>query len=424
MIPQNSSVYTYTGCLPIASSHSWNSWFYGYTNKTYILFNSYSGPPSNLSGYGLYGVQGDFMLYRQNFTGSPVIDSYYLNASGGQTSPGQPYVESYSFFIPKGNYTAQVFVKSNGTYPKLVNYNFGNVDAQFQANDSYAVVQEFSVSEPITLGQVVIFGIPTYGYYGFTAEISTSLDPTTVIQSSSFAQYAYKLDGYEVFSFSNLELEPGRTYYLWVYTGGDPGGLFLQGKHVGNGLYYVKLSSNAVSHVSGSMKFSLVASNIMCPVIHPSNITITINNVSHFFTVQQSNVFTVHFRVQNSSFVGITLHVNEPYSYFLLTLSVHNHDKELHSFMLQEPYEVLLIFLIPSVALMFASLKLRRLSIPFSRLSWLSLVVLLGIFYITFMLDYFNLAVVSPTLLALEGIAVTVNLAFSFFSSISKKEVT
>ncbi|BDC18526.1 hypothetical protein HS5_14160 [Acidianus sp. HS-5] len=414
MIPQGSSVYTHSCCLSIVSSHSWDSWFNGNLSTTWMLFNSCNGPPTNISSYKLYAAEGDFMLYKLDYDGPTVVDNYYLNASYGQTYPAIPYSISHRFFIPKGNYTAEIFIKGNGVYPKIINY-FSNASSRFYLNSSYALIQRFSINCQINLGELILFGKFSLGEYKIITKISTSLNPSSVIQSSTVIHPSYVINNSEVFRFDNLQLEPDKTYYLWICIEGSPKYVYLQGVHGTNGLYY-KVNSN-YANVNGSLKFTLVASNDFYSVAHPSNFVVVINNSSYHLQVNKCCTLILHLDLNSPTYVKICFNASEPYSTFRLSVFIHdNNYHELHSFVLQEPYTVLTIFSIPSIIIMLSSLKLKKLSLPRSRLTLITLITLLGIFYVTFSLEYFDLIIVSPIILAIEGLAIAINLAYVFFS--------
>jgi len=253
VIPENASVFSDIYSYPIISSHTWNTNAFG-GERTFTVFNATDGPPYSLAGYGFYAASGDYLAYEKNYSSPPVINNFYYEITPSITSlAGAPFTYSTTLYLPKGNYeiSANLVQKSS---PGIETINPGTTtNTQFPVNQE--VIQEFTVNRTISVDYIVISIAPTYGAYGIDAKITTSLDPVAV----PIASYGYYgiVSGISYIQIQGpFTLYPGTSYYVWVGTGGYPGGIYLPLTH-GTGLYEMS-STGFISQINNSLQFSIV----------------------------------------------------------------------------------------------------------------------------------------------------------------------
>lgn len=297
VIPPNGDVFTQVNELPIVSAHSWDTWYYG-PPRNYTLFSTTDGPPYPLVNYGYLASSGSFLLYEKNYTGSPVMNNFYYSVSPFTSSAsGAPYTYTQNLFLPKGQYQLTALFHNTTNY--LINtVNGGNVTQRYFLNSDYAMVQPFQVNESMQLDYVILNASMTYGYYGVTSQITTSLNPSSSLEQVGYGSYATNLQKFNY----NIRLEAGKTYYFWVWTNGYPAGLYVPVTN-GTGLVKSNLTTNYQSAINGAMQFNLVGiGSVMHSYTTDISFSSTVGTYSNF-TISEPNVrFSNFFTVTNTSF--------------------------------------------------------------------------------------------------------------------------
>ena len=253
-IPNNASVFADINSYPIVSADAWNTTAYG-SPRNFTVFNSSDGPPYSLQGYGLYAASGTYVAYERNYTSLPVINDFYFESRPTSYSvQGAPFSYSGSLFLPKGDYKIQANLTQEAS-PGIETINAGlAVDELFPVTQE--AIQEFKVNKTIEVNYIVVNIAPTYGYYGFSAKVTTVLNPfATAIASASFSDNSYNVRYIELKG--PFTLYRNTTYYLWLGTTGYPGGESIPVTS-GEGLYEMNLTSNVITRINNSMQFSIV----------------------------------------------------------------------------------------------------------------------------------------------------------------------
>ncbi|MEM3449891.1 MAG: DUF2079 domain-containing protein, partial [Nitrososphaerota archaeon] len=253
VIPSNASVYSDVNSYPIISSKAWNTTTFG-SPRNYTVFNAESGPPYSMKGYGLYAASGTYLAYKKNFNSTPVLNDFYYENSSQASLAGTSFSYATTLYMPKGSYEISAnFVERNT--PGVLTINPGQTTNRFFYVSEQAV-QEFEVNETIQADYIVINVVATYGVYGFGAKLSTSMNPyASSIAETSFSNYAINVR--DIVLNGPFTLTKGTEYYLWIYTSGYPGGIWVP-TTTGTGLYEENSTTGVISSINGSMQFSVV----------------------------------------------------------------------------------------------------------------------------------------------------------------------
>jgi uncharacterized membrane protein len=253
-LPSNASVYSDVFSYPIIASYAWNTVPYG-SPRNFTVFSSSAGPPYSLSGYGLYSDSGTYLAYEKNYTAAPVLnDFYYESDSAPPSLPGAPYYYSVSLFLPKGLYLVSANLAQKSV-PGIETVNPGPTSDIFVPVTEQAV-QMFSVNRSITAQYVIVDIASNYGTYGFSAKITSSLNPySTPIASTSFSGSASETN--KIIINGPFTLNAGESYYIWLGTSGYPGGISIPLAH-GSGLEGFNTTTGVFHTLNNSLQFSIV----------------------------------------------------------------------------------------------------------------------------------------------------------------------
>ncbi len=215
-IQQGSPLTTQASNVEFTSAYDWNSWFFG-GNKEYVIISANSYEFESLQHYGLYSASGQYLVYEENYTGSPVLDNYDNSMNGKLNSPDQ----NVSLFVPDGSYKVSVTVRS-GIYDSAIVYNENSSsNKEFDVNSG--IVIPFTVNETQHIKTIITPYKLTQGYYMVNSMITTSLNSSSEIAQSSYGAIANQTS-YEYFPY-NITLQKGNPYYFWEMTTGYPGGI-------------------------------------------------------------------------------------------------------------------------------------------------------------------------------------------------------
>ena len=255
VIPANASVYSDIYSYPIVSSQSWNTTFFG-PPRNYTIFSANTGPPYSLTSYSLYAASGTYMAYKKNFTSQPIINNfYYENTPQTLSLSGSPFsYQVSSFYLPKGNFDISANLVQKGTLG-IETLNSGTFIFKFMSATEEAI-QEFTVNKTTYADYIIIDIKSNYGFYGFSAKLTTSLNPySTPIAFTSFENYANEVNYIQLKG--PFTLNPDTTYYLWAGSSGYPGGIKIPIAH-GSGLYEMNTTTDVINKMNNSMQFSIV----------------------------------------------------------------------------------------------------------------------------------------------------------------------
>ena len=348
VIPANGDVFTYVNELPVVSAHSWDTWYYG-TPKNYTLFSTTEGPPYPLTSYGYLASSGSFLLYEKNYTGPPVMNNFYYSVSPfTSSSSGAPYTYTQNLFLPQGEYELTAIFHNTTNYV-IDTVNQGNVSERYYLNTDYALIQPFQVSEAMQLEYVILNASMTYGYYGVSSQITTSLNPSSSIGQVGYGSYATDLQKFNY----NIHLDAGKTYYFWVWTNGYPAGLYIPLTN-GTGLMKNNLTTNFQSPMNGSMQFNLVG---IGKILHSYTTDISFTSsvgASSNFTISEPNVrFTNYFSVSNDTFNTFSFKSGLAYGDFSLSnITIASVNASIPgNYFMKHPYQTLGLAVLPAVAI-------------------------------------------------------------------------
>lgn len=430
IIPQNGEVFSTVNALPVLSAHVWNTWYFGQP-RNYTIFNAQDGPPYSLANYGFLAASGSYMVYEKNYTGSPIMNNYSYSVSPyKESSSGAPYEYDESIYIPTGQYVLTAQFKNQTTY--IVNtINNGPVIQRYFLNTDDAIVQSFQVNQSMFLNYIVINASMTYGWYGVSAKITRSLDPTTIIASDSYGTYA--TDSLR-FNF-NMQLQANKNYYLWIWSGGLPGGLYIPLTN-GTGMYKTNLSTNFEAPVNNSMQFNLVGQG---GALHAYSTLVqfssSLGDSSAFNITQPTLSFIYNFNISKAGFYNFIFKSKLAYGDFTLNditiTSLGGHTP--HNYFLENPYDTLSMALIPGIPIIAIGLINQQNLVSKRKLNEKSTVIvsiLIGITYVVFFavfsLGFFNIipSLYSAKSFAVFGVMIITLIAlFGIFSSfVSRKE--
>ena len=425
LIPGNASVYTGVNNIPIVSSHAYNTWFYG-PEQNYVIFNITS--PPNLAGYGFVAASGSYALYEKDYTGNPDFNYMDITGSSGSYDPGAimncSITDNYP--IPPGNYSLSLNI--NYASSKVVTYNQNANETMF-LNDSYALVYPFKLNNNFNLSSLVVNSRMTYGYYILQSMITSSTNPNSTISSASYGQNQYNFK-YEDFHFNGINLTAGKTYYLWLWSSGDPGGLtFPISNNTSTSSYIDKIYNGTgtdsygykISHIYSSQpsdyapEVSFISNS---PVKHePTNIYVTSGKNTTEITVSKSGDYSFDFSDGPVIISSNLLNGSLSMSYSIKSLT----GKENIPFLFSAPYIVLEILIISSVAVYpIVSIIDKNIKLINLKYSELALIISLITFYSMFSLYYYRYISVNLIYFKIIGIIIVISL-FAFILKFNKK---
>jgi len=224
LIPSNQSVYTGMNEMPIVSSNAWNTWICG-GDRNYTLFNAMNGSPFNLSSYNLVASTGSYVLMSKTYNKAPDFNDYHLNRTLPPSSPLQPYSQTSSFFLPKGNYSANIGINYSSQPIYKSTINSGNISYNFMP-ERYVIIQPFTVSAPVNLSTITVPATLQSGYYIIQSMITRNLNVSSIVTQESEGRNQYNTPFLQL-SYPHELLSPNVTYYFWLWSSGNPGGLYL-----------------------------------------------------------------------------------------------------------------------------------------------------------------------------------------------------
>ncbi len=421
LIPGGASVYTGVNNLPIVSSHAYNTWFYG-PEQNYVLFNITS--PPDLTGYGFVAASGSYALYEKGYNNKPDFNNLDMTGSSGFYNPGATmnYSITNSYPLPPGNYRLSLNINYTGS--KIITYN-ENANKTLFLNDSYALIYPFTLSNDFNLSNLIVDSSMVPGYYILQSMITSSTNPDSSISCVSYGQNQYNFK-YEDFNFNGIHLTAGKTYYLWLWSSGAPGGLtFPVSNTTSTSSYIAEIYNGAgtdsygykISHVyslqpSGyAPRVSLISSS---PGIHnPTNLyVISVKNTTEI-TVSKSSSYSFDFSDAPITVRSNLLNGTVGMSYSIKSLT----GKENIPFILKAPYVVLVILIISSAFVYpVASIIDRNTKLINLKYTELILIISLLTFYSVFSLYYYRYISVDLIYFKIIGIVI----AGSFFAFILK----
>jgi uncharacterized membrane protein len=421
LIPGNAKVTTGVNELPIVSSHAYNTWFYGPENN-YVLFNI-TNPP-NLTNYGFLAASGSYALYEKGYTGKPELDNLNYSEKAGTYTPGEHLNINLlnDRYIPPGNSNISLDLSYSGINAHTVD---SSANRSLFLNDSYAMVYPFTLNNSEQLSNIIVDSNMVPGYYILQSMITTSfngtqLNTSSIISTESYGQNEYNMIN-ENFNYKNAQLDSNKTYYLWLWSSGDPGGLTFPVENTTNPHSYVVKIYNGTGTTSYEYSISKIytsAEEKLAPrltfvfnsdKIHKaSNVYVSIGGKTTELNVTCNSVY--HFSTDgkgiyvNSTVLNGTLGIS-------YTVSAVN-GREVINPILQYPYIILGIIFIASVFVYpVSSFVNRNTNVLNLKLIEISLIISISVFYSVFTLYYFRLMSVDLMYFKIIGIIV----AISFF---------
>ena len=430
LIPGNAKVTTGVNELPIVSSHAYNTWSYGPEND-YVLFNI-THPP-NLNNYGFLAASGSYALYEKGYTGKPELNNLnYSEKLGTYTSGERLSINSLNGnYIPPGNNNITLQLSYSGNDVHTIN---PNANRSLFLNDSYAIVYPFKLNNSEQLSNIVLDSNMTYGYYILQSMITTSFNGTQLNTSSVIATESYGQNQYnmidENFNYNNVQLDSNKTYYLWLWSSGDPGGLTFPVENTTNShSYIVKIYNGtgtdsygySISKIYSSKEEKLAprltfvfnsdkihqTSNIFVSIDgKPTELNVTGNSVYHFST-DGKGIYV------NSTVLNGTLGIS-------YTVSSSN-SREVINPLLQHPYIILgFIFIASAFVYPVSSFVNRKTNALNLKLIEISLIISIIVFYSVFMLYYYRFISVDLIYFKIIGSIIAVSF-FLFILRFNKK---
>ena len=408
LIPSNQSVFTGANEMPIVSAHTPDTWIYG-GPQNYTLFNGTDSSPYNVSQYGLVAASGSYILMEKSYESSPVFNDYYVEKSITVNENFAPLSTSTSLFIPTGNYSAKVLLDYTTApiYKSTLNQN--NVSYHY-VSERYAIIQPFSVNSKLNLTDITVLAQMLPGYYTLQSMITSNMHVSGMITQDSISRNQYNTPFLQ-FSFQNTVLMPNTTYYFWLWSSGDPGGLYMpfsnntsQGyasaAYIYNGTgtnsygYYFTSYSNLTS-LNRSLEFSIVGqSSSPESRIYPTTFSLGMdgNNI----TINVTGTTSAKFSIRSNANMESTLLISSPFlngtlNYVTLQLTANGTNNQQISASHYDTYiwllPIFLVFLgIAAVSIMGIGFsRSRKLGKIFKLISVLSA----SIFYFQMSLFYF-----------------------------------
>ncbi|PYB68460.1 hypothetical protein DMB44_03725 [Thermoplasma sp. Kam2015] len=421
LIPVNASVYTGVNELPIVSSQAYNTWFYG-PDRQYVIFKTMS--PPDLTGYGPVGVYGEYALYERNYSGNIKIFKPYLHGSSSfPLGSSFSYHPLTGYVLPKGNYDVNLNINYFGE--DVIDFGSGG-KSTLLLNDTYALVYPFKTNQSGNIIAVTANDFMWYGYYDISEMITTSLNITSssIIEAYTYATYQDQYSYGYFPTFANLKAN--QTYYLWLWSSGDPGGLYFKGSYGSSNVSYIaKIYNNSGTSPYGYQfnriygikdskfmpSFSLIFSSryIHCP----SNISISVGSYNKSQKIDGE--IKLHYSTSSPYF-----YINSTKLNGSLTISytlTSDTGSPIIPYVYAYPYAMLAIPFGFGFVSYFISGSFRRMKKRKGMLSYLPLFVSLALFYVLFSLNYFDVVHISMNIFTITGIAS----AISFFYYILNK---
>ena len=129
-------------------------------------------------------------------------------------------------YTPPGNNSISLHLSYSGNDVQTIN---SNANKTLFLNDSYAMVYPFRLNNSEQLSNIILDSNMLSGYYILQSMITTSfngtqLNTSSIISTESYGQNQYNMID-ENFNYKNVQLDSNKTYYLWLWSSGDPGGL-------------------------------------------------------------------------------------------------------------------------------------------------------------------------------------------------------
>ena len=421
LLPGNANVTTGVNELPIVSSHAYDTWFYGPENK-YIIFNITNSP--NLNDYGFLAASGAYALYEKGYTGTPKFNDLNYSEKAGSFSPGSRLSIQLlkGIYIPPGDNNISLKLSYSGKEVHMIN---SNANRSLFLNDSYAMVYPFKLNNSEQLSNIVLDSNMTYGYYTLQSMITTSfngaqLNSSSIISTESYSQDQYNMTD-ENFNYKNVQLDSGKTYYLWLWSSGDPGGLTFPVENSTNSHSYIvkiyngthtdsygysihKIYSYREEKLAPKLTFVYNSDNIH----KASNIYVSIGGRMTELNVTGNSIY-------NFPLVGKDVYVNSAIlngtleiSYTIYSLS----GREIINPLLQHPYIILGFIFISSVFVYpVSSFVNKNGNVLNLKLIEISLIISITVFYSVFTLYYYRLINFDLVYFKIIGIVI----AISFF---------
>jgi len=206
LLKQGESVNSGPNEMPVIGLYDWNDTFYGFNPTQYLLFRNQSphsllGTPIDLSDYGFYAAAGQFVLYKKNYSASPVFNYYNYTADEPLSQDTE-----FSLFTPPGNYTLNVEL-SDVKYAKAVTTG-SDSGKNFTLNKGNAIAIPFRIGHSAVLKAIAITS--AYGgIYYFSGMVTSSVVPEAY---TSLSGAYYPL---QYFNFNGIPIDANRTYYFW-----------------------------------------------------------------------------------------------------------------------------------------------------------------------------------------------------------------
>lgn len=423
LIPGNAKVTTGVNELPIVSSHAYNTWFYGSENS-YVLFNI-TDPP-DLTNYGFLAASGSYALYEKGYTGKPELNNLNYSVKSGTYTPGEQLSINLlnGGYIPPGNNNISLHLSYSGNDVHTIN---SNASSSLFLNDSYAMVYPFKLNNSEQLSNIVVDSNMTYGYYILQSMITTSfngaqLNTSSIISRESYGQNEYNMID-ENFNYKNVQLVSNKTYYLWLWSSGDPGGLTIPVENTTSPHSYIvkiyngtgtdsfgysarKIYSSVEEKLAPRLTFVFNSDNVH----EASNIYVSIGGKTTKLSVTGNSVY--HFSTDgkgiyvNSTVLNGTLGIS-------YTISAVN-GREIINPLLQHPYIILgFIFIASAFVYPVSSFVNKNTNVLNLKLIKISLILSVIVFYSVFTLYYYRL--ISVDLIYFKIIGVIIAISFLLF---------
>ncbi len=421
LIPGNASVYTGVNELPIVSSQTPNTWFFG-NEKTYILYNVTHPPP--LNSYGFLAAYGSHALYEKNYNGTSKFNNLDLYCNIGTYNAGS-YIKDKNILstgIPKGNYKLTLSINYRGDIVKTFNENS---NTSLFLNDSYALVYPFTLKQNFNLSEIATNSSMYYGYYILQSMITDSfngyyINPSSIVSCSS---YGHNEDNfkYEHFKY-DTELIAGQTYYLWLWSSGYPGGMFYPVENTGhNSSYIVSIYNGAGTDSYGykirdlysirnsdlSPKISLIGI-LPEPTNKPTYLSVSINNNTKILDITKNTVINYNLDFDNLNSFNIsskTINGTMDITYNLISRSYASNN----NILMEYPYITLAIIILSfTIIYPVVNIAVKSHLILNLNLIKINLILFLILFYISFILFYFNYININLIFFKMYGIIITI----------------
>ena len=420
MLIWNMSKTTGVNELPIVSSYAYNTWFYGPENN-YVLFNI-TNPP-NLNNYGFLAASGSYALYEKGYTGKPEFNDLNYSGNAGSYTYGERLsINLLGKYIPPGNNNISLHLSYSGSDIHAIN---SNANRTLFLNDSYAMVYPFTLNNSEQLSNIIMDSNMVPGYYILQSMITTSfngtqLNKSSIISSQSYGQNQYNMIN-ENFNYKNVQLDPNKTYYLWLWSSGDPGGLSFPVENTTNAHSYIVKIYNGTGTDSYGYSISKIYSSTeekLAPrltfvfnsdrIHKASNIYVSIGGKTIELNVTGNSVYQFSTDEKgiyvNSTVLNGTLGIS-------YTISAVN-GREIINPLLQHPYIILGFIFIASAFVYPVSFLVNRNTNGLNlKLIEISLIISIIVFYSVFTLYYYRLISVDLIYFKIIGIVI----AISFF---------